>query len=584
MSRHDSTYSTYITVPSSRICRSHPFNANVNQLIEVTERQFSGHSFPFAGQWMCPLRRLLLMTTDITDPLVFPVTVMMISYGQVIVCQLAAVVTVIGGDNTTRHARNSSSTQIIDDSHHKWIHSIILNVLCYAAVLWAIFRTWCWAKRNGKTAIDMMTIVEFMVNTMAMISNVFFFVNVLFAIKVFIIYKKQSMADTTHTVLSESQETTLITYIIIAFCLKCVHLLYQLLVISTIDVFFIDWERPKKRDTTSMAISLTKSPAIALNDTQNANAEISDRHNRPRLSISGSLSSPSPKLIADKPLYEFPNVTVWRTNFVANEWMELCGHRRLSLSIHILLVILVLDYANFANLAQTEAKHWLPRDESQDESQPYVLMSRTGRLSIGALISLFAMQYKRFGYYIHGLAANGKSDVNMLEMYEQLEREESDLCSKRGLLPNTDQQTFTMSLPSAIDEHYRRIRSNLSGFVKISDRMRSFGAHLSKADTEKLIPTYLMINKFLTGFIEHNFKDVDYMVREKSTVELVLDVEFADTRDKGYFYSDNGHSFEAILFYGSEFTLTVFVCVNGYDYYLTPNYGAFVIRESLCQI
>ena len=186
------------------------------------------------------------------------------------------------------------------------------------------------------------------------------------------------------------------------------------------------------------------------------------------------------------------------------------------------------------------------------------------------------MIYKRFGYYIHGLAANGKSDVNMLEMYELLEREENDLCSKRGLLPNSDHQTFEMSLPPAIYEHYQRVRSNLSGFTKLSDRMRSLGGQTSRADTEKLIPTYLMINKFLTGFIEHNFKDVDYMVREKSTIESILDVEFVDSRDKGFFYSgirvlfdfqtnlyfvlfsDNGHSFEAILFYGLEFILLCF--------------------------
>lgn len=147
------------------------------------------------------------------------------------------------------------------------------------------------------------------------------------------------------------------------------------------------------------------------------------------------------------------------------------------------------------------------------------------------------MSYKKFGYYIHGLAANGKSDVNMLEMYELLEREENDLCSKRGLLPNSDHQTFEMSLPAAIHEQYQRVRSNLSGFGKLSDRMRSLSAQSSRVDTEKLIPTYLMINRFLTGFIEHNFKDVDYIVREKSTLEYILDVEFVDSRDKGFFYS-----------------------------------------------
>jgi meckelin len=187
------------------------------------------------------------------------------------------------------------------------------------------------------------------------------------------------------------------------------------------------------------------------------------------------------------------------------------------------------------------------------------------------------MKYKQYGYYIHGLAANGKSDVNMLEMYELLEREENDLCSKRGLLPNTDQQTFEMAIPASVNEHYQRLRSNLTGFSQTSDRMHAFGGHLSKVDKEKLIPTYLLINKFLTGFIEHTFKDVDYIVRDKSTLESIFDVESIEVRDKGFFYNgmisanfnkickiisrfliDNGHSFEGVLFYSLELTLITF--------------------------
>lgn len=146
------------------------------------------------------------------------------------------------------------------------------------------------------------------------------------------------------------------------------------------------------------------------------------------------------------------------------------------------------------------------------------------------------MIWQRFGHYIHGRSANGRSDVNMKEMNELLKREEDDLCSKRGLLPNTDQQTFEMALPSAIYDHYSRLRNMLTGY-QTSDRMQNFSGRHSKIDAEKAIPVYLMINKFLSGFIEHTFKDVDYTVREKSNVESILDVEFCEVRDKGFFYN-----------------------------------------------
>ena len=147
------------------------------------------------------------------------------------------------------------------------------------------------------------------------------------------------------------------------------------------------------------------------------------------------------------------------------------------------------------------------------------------------------MRYQRFGYYIHGRSPNGRADVNMKEMHELLKREEDDLCSKRGLIPNTDHQTFEMMLPVAISEQYVRMRSILTAYSQGADRMQGIGGRLSRVDIEKVVPTYLMINKYLSGFIGHTFKDVDYTVKEKSTLESILDVEFSHPRNRGFFYN-----------------------------------------------
>ena len=55
-------------------------------------------------------------------------------------------------------------------------------------------------------------------------------------------------------------------------------------------------------------------------------------------------------------------------------------------------------------------------------------------------------------------------------------------------------------------------------------------------------------------------RDIDYEVREKLFLEKVLDVEFQDATitEKAVFYSDSGHSFDAVLLYGHEFALTMF--------------------------
>lgn len=154
---------------------------------------------------------------------------------------------------------------------------------------------------------------------------------------------------------------------------------------------------------------------------------------------------------------------------------------------------------------------------------------------------MFVLTQTRFGYYVHGRSANGRADVNMKVMHEMLKREEDDLCSKRGLIPNTDHQTFIMYLPSVINEQYERMRSMLTAYTQGADRMQGIGGHLSRVDIEKVVPTYLMVNKFLSGFIEHAFKDIDYTVKEKTSVESLLSVEFYDPLERGFFY--NGTSF-----------------------------------------
>lgn len=158
------------------------------------------------------------------------------------------------------------------------------------------------------------------------------------------------------------------------------------------------------------------------------------------------------------------------------------------------------------------------------------------KLIIFLKVSLFSFSSKRFGHYIHGRSANGRGDVNLKEMHELLKREEDDLCSKRGLLPNSDQQTFQMLLPLAVHQHYQKLRTILSGY-QAGDRLQG---NLSKFDVEKVASSYLAINKFLSGFIEHSFQDVDYTIKDKSTLELILDVEFFEITEKGYLY--NGES------------------------------------------
>lgn len=144
---------------------------------------------------------------------------------------------------------------------------------------------------------------------------------------------------------------------------------------------------------------------------------------------------------------------------------------------------------------------------------------------------MFCWKHDKYGFYLHGLSPNGRSDVNMLEMYRMLEMEESDLCAKRGLLLNSEQQTFEMCLPISVHDQWRTLRKSLG--------QTRFGQSRD-VDKEKIVHIYLNINKFLINFIEHTFTKADYIVQDRSVIESLLDFESYPIREKGTFF--NGRS------------------------------------------
>lgn len=52
---------------------------------------------------------------------------------------------------------------------------------------------------------------------------------------------------------------------------------------------------------------------------------------------------------------------------------------------------------------------------------------------------------------------------------------------------------------------------------------------------ENNVKTYKKMRKFLTHFIDHCFKDLDYTVRDKQFIEKLLDIEFTDGVDRSIF-------------------------------------------------
>ncbi|KAL6094280.1 hypothetical protein STEG23_009414 [Scotinomys teguina] len=324
--------------------------------------------------------------------------------------------------------------------------------------------------------------------------------------------------------------------------LQALQFLHKLISQITIDIFFIDWERPKGKVLKAVE------------------------------GEGGVRSATVP-------------VSIWRTYFVANEWNEIQTVRKINPLFQVLTTLFFLEVVGFKNLALMDSSSSLSRNPS-DYIAPYSRILRYAVVTaiwlvVGIIqvfffaafyerfiedkirqfvdlcsmsnVSVFLLSHRCFGYYIHGRSVHGHADTNMEEMNMNLKREAENLCSQRGLVPNTDGQTFQIAVSDQMRQHYDRIHDTLT--------RRNGPARLlsSSASTfEQSIKAYHAMNKFLGSFIDHVHKEMDYFIKDKLLLEKVLGMEFMEPMEKSIFYNDEGHSFSSVLYYGNEATLLIF--------------------------
>uniref|UniRef100_A0A674IPC2 Transmembrane protein 67 n=1 Tax=Terrapene triunguis TaxID=2587831 RepID=A0A674IPC2_9SAUR len=406
--------------------------------------------------------------------------------------------------------------------------------------LWSLLKTAGWKRRIGSPIIDLQTVLKFLLFYAGDLANVFFIITVGTGLYWLIFFKAQQFVSVLLPL--PSQEEDFVTYVGCAFALKALQFLHKLFSQLTVDVFFIDWERPKGKILKAVE------------------------------GEGGIKSAAAP-------------VSIWRTYFIANEWNEIQTVRKINPLFQVLAVLFFLEVVGFSNLALMDSSSSLTRS-SESYIAPWSRILRFGVSTVLWLviamlqiiffavfyerfvedkirqfvdlcsmsnISVFLLSHRCFGYYIHGRSVHGHADTNMEEMNMNLKREAENLCSQRGLLPNTDGQTFQISISGKMRQQYDRIHETLTrkhGPARLLD---------SSATTfEQSTKAYHTMNKFLGSFIDHVHKDMDYIVKDKLLLERIIGMEFMEPMEKSIFYNDEGHSFSHVLFYGNEATLLIF--------------------------
>ncbi|CAL8290844.1 unnamed protein product [Merluccius merluccius] len=423
-----------------------------------------------------------------------------------------------------------------------------LGVMGGLAVLYSLLKTVSWKRRISSPLVDMETMLKFLLFYAGDLANVFFCITVGTGLYWLIFSKAQQYVSVLLPL--RAQEERMVTYIGCAFALKAIQFLHKLILQLSVDIFLIDWERPRSK--ASRTVHASGDPK----------------------------RDPSP-------------VSIWRTYFVANEWNEIQTIRKISPTFQVMAVLFFLEVVGFSNLALRDPWSTLERPP-QAYMPPYSLTLRYGLAStlwlcIGLLqvvfftvfherfvedkirqfvdlcsisnISVLLLSHRCFGYYIHGRSVHGHADTNMEEMNTNLKREAESLCGQRGLLPNTDTQTFQVSLSSRLRQQYDRIREPLSRRNGPSRLVDASSANPFEQSTR----AYNTMNRFLGSVIDHAHRDMDYIVKDKLFFERVIGMEFLEPNDKSIFYNDESHSFSDVLFYGNEATLlifdTLFFCV-----------------------
>lgn len=123
-----------------------------------------------------------------------------------------------------------------------YFFQIILPLFILSAFTISILKTISYKTRQNKIYYDMEIFLNFLANLFSYISNALFVASVIILIYVFIVYKTQKIV---HILLPIEERELVHVFICIAFVLKALKIVYTLWIQINIDIFFIDWERPR---------------------------------------------------------------------------------------------------------------------------------------------------------------------------------------------------------------------------------------------------------------------------------------------------------------------------------------------------
>eukprot|EP00051_Salpingoeca_urceolata_P013872 m.175519 g.175519 ORF g.175519 m.175519 type:complete len:968 (+) comp17921_c0_seq7:1121-4024(+) len=408
--------------------------------------------------------------------------------------------------------------------------TIVLVVFAFVAFVVFAIRLAAWRSKNRALYIDFRTLVYSIIGLGEVYAGIVFWV--LFGSSLYWLIFYQGQSDVTVLLSTDAGQDLFRAMLVIVFVFKALAVVYLIFWQCNIDIFFLDWEIPRGGQ-----------------------------------------------------------VSVWRPYFIVNEWNELQTFRKTHLGFQLLAVLFFLIVADAESVATTDPPDVCCSKAGYHHTLRFAIASSV-YLAVGVAQWLFHVLYSHFfgsklgqfvdlcsianvstfileelyyGHYIHGRSIHGTAETNVLEMRAQLQKEEQGMATQRGLLPQTDDQTFEMHIPMALRQQWNNVFFSLLSEEQLTHTTHSStdpgGEAALRGDSagaeDRSVAARATINRFLAAFIDHTFRDLDYVVKDKFLLASLCPV-VPDTNQHGVFYPDSGQGFASVLFYGNEWLLFTF--------------------------
>ncbi|KAH8278945.1 hypothetical protein KR018_011599 [Drosophila ironensis] len=305
---------------------------------------------------------------------------------------------------------------------------------------------------------------------------------------------------------------------------------------SQLELFLIDWERPRSSC-----------------EGQRLNMD------------SSSLCSSVRTFVAES------SVSAWRVLFTANAWIRLSVSQKYSTLGQVFVLIAGYQFLDRFTHGDLGLRCCLL---AACYLITYLVQLIAHRLFVAnplqkfidlcslANISLFSLTEPGMGYYIHGRSPHGFADTDMSSMIMQLQRTQT-MYGRRGLLMDSDKQAYIILPPRNLHIYLERLllpfQRSLTGSLSQTLLYQKDIVPSIDGQMERTSIAYASVNRFFCAFIDHAIKDMDYIIKEKSFVEQLLNCEIDNyiTENKGTFYIDDSYSFSRVMLLGNH--LHIFV-------------------------